>query len=290
MAEKTEISWADSTFNPWVGCTKIGPGCDHCYAERDMVRRQFVQWGSGAPRRRTSNAYWGAPRRWNRIAAASGKPWRVFCASLADVFDNEVDEHWRVDLFDLIAATPALTWMLLTKRIANALPYKLPANVWLGATVVNQLEADRDIPKLLQIPATIRWLSIEPQLGPIAIPGFDASSSWCPICRAIVADSLAKPHESVHGVSAFEEFDPTKHCIDVPAMLQWIIVGGESGPRARVLNAHWARSLRDQCAAAGVAFHFKQWGEHSENGAHVGKKAAGHLLDGIEHRAFPITE
>jgi protein gp37 len=148
MAETTEISWAHSTFNPWIGCTKVSPGCDNCYAATLMDDRYGrVKWGAGearsARRRGTSRS------RWNRKAAASGKPWRVFCASLADVFDNEVPDEWRTDLWALIAATPHLTWMLLTKRIGNV-TYPMPHNVWLGITVVNQEEADRDIPKLLK--------------------------------------------------------------------------------------------------------------------------------------------
>src|SRR5262245_17039849 len=152
MGEKTGIAWCDSTFNPWIGCTKVGPGCDHCYAETLDKRHRWggkTHWGPGVSRHRTAN--WTAPRRWNEKAAERGKPWRVFCASLADVFDNEVPDQWRDDLFDLIDDTRALTWLLLTKRIGNAdrmLPAYIPPNLWIGATVVNQEEADRDIPKL----------------------------------------------------------------------------------------------------------------------------------------------
>lgn len=325
MAETTGISWCDSTFNPWEGCTKVSPGCDHCYAEARNIRFGGGNWGPGAPRRRTVPGNWDKPRQWNERAFRSGKPWRVFCASLADVFDNEVPEEWRVDLFNLIAETPSLTWLILTKRIGNALPYKLPANVWLGASVVNQVEAERDIPKLLEVPATKRFLSCEPLLGPITIPGFDRTS-WCPICRAIVADAIATPHESVHGVNLFAEFDAAKHCVGVPAMLNWVIAGGESGAKARPMHIDWLRGIRDQCAYAGVPFHFKQWGEwstvydrdredpdwrHCPNeddgggrylnlaGGHgfhgervtyvrkVGKKASGRALDGREHLEFP---
>lgn len=305
MAETTEISWADATFNPWIGCTRVSPGCEHCYAEQLDRRWGGGHWGAGVPRRRTSDANWRAPLRWDRKARESGKPFRVFCASLADVFDNEVPHEWRRDLFELIAATPALTWMLLTKRIGNAnamlaqvmeeLSHGLTEwgdpvwpNVWIGATVVNQEEADRDIPKLLGVPARVRWLSCEPLLGPITLPGFDCRSSWCPICREIVRDTLAQPHELSHGAFGLgTTFDPARHCIDVPALLNWVIVGGESGHRARPMNAEWATSLRDQCAAALVPFHFKQWGEFDARGVRVGKRGAGHLLEGREHREFP---
>jgi protein gp37 len=206
MAEVTGIAWTDSTFNPWIGCTKVGPGCDHCYAEALDKRHRWqgdTHWGAGKPRMRTSAANWRKPLGWNKKAEASGKPWRVFCASLADVFDNEVPETWRMDLLDLIQRTPNLTWLLLTKRIGLArryMPSKPLPNVWLGATIVNQEEADRDVPKLLETPATVHFVSYEPALGPVdwtAYPGID-----------------------------------------------WIIVGGEStqGAKAREFKIEWAHS------------------------------------------------
>ena len=168
MADHTKIEWADSTFNPWIGCTRIGPGCDHCYAETLMDKRWHkVRWGTGQPRRRTSPGNWLQPLVWENdhadFRALNGRKRRVFCASLADVFDNEVPAEWREDLFALIRATPHLDWLLLTKRIGNAqamiraalsnldIGYDIPftcwpyPNVWLGATVVNQTEADRDV-------------------------------------------------------------------------------------------------------------------------------------------------
>ncbi|MCW0072999.1 phage Gp37/Gp68 family protein, partial [Burkholderia pseudomallei] len=170
-------------FNPWEGCQKVGPGCDHCYAEARNARfagGSAVNWGPGAPRRRTSAANWRKPLAWNaaheQFFAARGRRQRVFCSSLADVFDNAVYPMWRVDLFDLISNTPNLDWLLLTKRIGNARDmissvlgsimrdereWPWP-HVWLGATIVNQAEADRDIPKLLAVPARVRFLSMEP--------------------------------------------------------------------------------------------------------------------------------
>jgi protein gp37 len=122
MAENTAIEWADHTFNPWTGCTKVSPACDHCYAESWAKRSGTVRWGPGEPRRRTTDANWRQPLKWNAQAQREGRRFRVFCASLADVFDNEVPVQWRVDLFRLIASTPHLDWLLLTKRIGNALP------------------------------------------------------------------------------------------------------------------------------------------------------------------------
>lgn len=266
MAENTAIEWADHTFNPWTGCTKVSPACDHCYAESWAKRSGTVRWGHGEPRRRTTDANWRLPIKWNAQAQREGRRFRVFCASLADVFDNEVPVQWRVDLFRLIASTPHLDWLLLTKRIGNALPMMREVaqqcgggeqpmpNVWLGATVVTQAEADRDVPKLLSVPARVRFLSIEPMLGPITLPGFNATTSWCPLCAKIVPDSLVRPHEGEHGSAALP-------CASVYDMLHWVIAGGESGPHARPAHPAWFAGLRDQCAAADVPFLHKQNGE-----------------------------
>lgn len=290
MAENSKIEWTDHTFNPWEGCQKVGPGCDHCYAETRNARfggGVAVNWGPGAPRRRTSASNWQQPLKWNAQAMREGRRFRVFCASLADVFDNQVPVQWRRDLFDLIESTPHLDWLLLTKRIGNARSLYAesyldsarpwPANVWLGATVVNQDEADRDIPKLLAVPARIRFLSVEPMMGPISFVGM-----------------FANPTNPADGTNALEALD-------------WVICGGESGPHARPMSPDWARSLRDQCKAAGVEFLFKQWGEwlpmlgqiegvpvgkktETPDGwvmGWAGKKAAGRLLDGRTHDGFP---
>lgn len=306
MSETSKIEWTDSTFNPWEGCAKVGPGCDHCYAESRNARfggGTAVNWGPGAPRRRTSAANWRKPLQWNRdgtFYAIHGRRQRVFCASLADVFDNGVDPAWRADLFRLIAETANLDWLLLTKRIGNVPTMlrrmdveRLPDNVWLGATIVNQAEADRDIPKLLAVPARVHFLSMEPLLGPVDLerpmPGPDLDQgSGAAICQPWMIQSG----------------------------IDWVIVGGESGTSARPMHPDWARSLRDQCAAAGVPFLFKQWGEWlpvEPNGAaisgcgvtpvrepafrfaanhhftKVGKHAAGRLLDGRTHDEFPET-
>lgn len=297
MAEKTGIAWTDSTFNPWIGCTKVGPGCDNCYAEALMDRRWHrVQWGPHGTRQRTSAANWRQPLQWEReheeFARTHGRRRRVFCASLADVFDNEAPVSWRVDLFALIQATPHLDWLLLTKRIGNVrkllaeaqhaayglCKYDLagfmgsmvngdrpPPNVWLGITVVDQAEADRDIPKLLAVPARVRFLSIEPMLGPI--------------------DLTCIPVGGGHG---HHEFDPIttvnvlKRASSDAPHVHWVICGGESGASARPMHPAWARSLRDQCADAGVPFFFKQWGGPSAT-------AGGSALDGAEVKEWPCA-
>lgn len=346
MAENTKIEWTDHTFNPWEGCQKVGPGCDNCYAETRNARFAGgtpVNWGPGAPRRRTSNSNWQMPIKWNKQAELQHSAWegfkaqhpeltneelqtkgfikprrpRVFCASLADVFDNAVDPQWRADLFSLIQKTPYLDWLLLTKRIGNVVPMlselchghdehlslldmmPLP-NVWIGATIVNQEEADRDIPKLLAVPAKVRFLSMEPLLGPVDLTGEYLKMKL--------------------GEYPFRGL-PSEHRTKLVDLLDWVIVGGESGPDARPVHPDWARELRDQCKAAGTAFLFKQWGEwmpgqkhgdkvelvfepNSPTGpnkpeftdwpdgscaARVGKKAAGRKLDGRTWDEFPAT-
>ena len=301
MSEQTNIEWCDSTFNSWEGCTKVSPGCDHCYAEvRNGRFHAGANWGPGAPRLIRSDAYWREPLKWERDALhfihLHGRRRRVFCSSLADVFDNEAPTGQRERLWALIRATPNLNWLLLTKRIGNA-ARMLPEdwgdgydNVWLGSSIVNQEEANRDIPKLLSTPAKIRFLSMEPLLGPIELkPCWLRAHTLCDECPS-----------SLPGTP-----------IDCPCAdpkIDQVIAGGESGPGARALLPDWPRSLRDQCAAAGVPFLFKQWGEwipmmgHAEGipvkgekfihrdgtiMGYAGKKAAGRLLDGVTHDGYP---
>ncbi len=244
MSEVTNIEWADSTFNPWEGCTKVGPGCDNCYAENRNARfagGAAINWGAGAPRRRTSASNWQKPVIWNAQAGdffrEHGRKRRVFCASLADVFDNAVEPEWRQDLANLILQTPNLEWLVLTKRIGNAGAMLgemfldgPPLNLRIGATVVNQPEAERDIIKLLRL-GVPNFLSMEPLLASV-----DLTKVWVP-----------------NGI--------LRNMVPALSKIDWVIVGGESGPGARPMHPDWARSLRDQCEAAGVPFMFKQWGE-----------------------------
>lgn len=323
MSENSKIEWTDHTFNAWIGCTKISPGCDHCYAERERASTALrVVWGAGNPRHRTAASTWNNPKRWNarhgEFFAKHDRRQRVFCASLSDVFDNAVPPAWRMDLFRLIGDTPNLDWLLLTKRIGN-LPTmlqhigvdRLPDNVWLGATIVNQEEADRDIPKLLAVPARVRFLSMEPLLGPVDI------SRHLDYCEKLDKHGISRRAGGQH-------IKCDKHC-----GISWVIAGGESGPGARPMHPEWARDLRDQYAAAGVAFHFKQHGEWAPGSGdfgsgsvktaaialdgrvaaggyrvedyprgaasgdgwsmvhRIGKRAAGRLLDGRTHDEFP---
>lgn len=250
MAENSKIEWTDHTFNPWIGCTKVSPACDNCYAEGLMdTRYGRVRWGAGEDRAITSTVNWAKPRKWNRDAVAARTRPFVFCASLADVFDNEVDEMWRHRLWRLIEETPNLVWLLLTKRIGNVLKmtdvnhgsgnYLNMRNVAIGATFGNQEEYDRDRMKLFDVQCRREPLftfgSFEPLLGPVIL----------------------------------DKFAP-----------DWIIVGGESGPHARPMEIEWARSLKRQSAESGRIFNFKQVGGR-------GSDKGGHLLDGREYLARP---
>jgi protein gp37 len=292
MAENTKIEWAHHTFNPWMGCTKVSPACDHCYAEtwsRRMGKGNLWQ----GDRQRTTPLNWRQPLKWNAACANAGIRQRVFCASLADVFDNQVPAEWRDDLWTLIRRTSNLDWLLLTKRpqnIAKMLPPEWPMNgwpnVWLGTTVENQEEANRRIPPLLAIPARIHFLSCEPLLGPVDLEHIDVTPPGARLATIIP-------------------------CLETVSRIDWVIVGGESGGKARPMHPQWARNLRDDCAAAGVPFHFKQWGEFRPVGWHegrkagdvevpliyrvddtqlmrrVGKRTAGRLLDDVEHNGVP---
>jgi len=267
MGANSKIAWCDHTFNPWYGCQKVGPGCDNCYAEEWGKRSGLVEFGPHAERRRSSPLNWRLPLKWDEDAKLKGVRYRVFCASLGDVFDNAVPAQWRADLLQLIKDTPNLDWLLLTKRIGNAgemlqnaadlmdtgmgvfAPSIYP-NMWLGITICNQEEADRDIPKLLRIPAEKRFLSIEPMLGPIDLECTGALGCNC----SLLEFYDVRIEERCSGGCAFY-----KHSVD-KKRIDWVIVGGETGSKARPMHPDWVCSIRDQCKDA-VPFLFKQWGE-----------------------------
>jgi len=261
MGANTAIEWCDATFNPWWGCTRVSPACDHCYAAAWAHRLGMDELWDSTKRRTFGAEHWALPIRWNRSAERQGKRLRVFCASMADVFDKDAPSHERENLWDIIEDTPHLDWLLLTKRIANA-ERMLPAgwlqdprpNVWLGATVVTQEEADRDVPKLLRIPAAFRFLSCEPLLELISL-----DHEW------LVGEYFGHSEDCHDDLCALngDFYSCAGQLFETPAV-HWVIVGGESGREAREMNPDWARYLREQCQSTGAAFFMKQMTKKAE--------------------------
>lgn len=268
--ENSGISWTKNTFNPWFCCTKLSPACANCYAMYLSLKRKWVSgWGPGHPRKPTSDDNWKKPLSWQKEAMRNGQRDLVFNSSLSDVYDAEAPEDLRRRLFELIERTPDLNWLQLTKRPElirlhlERIGYwnKMPMpNVWLGVTAENQKWFDQRWPILRDLPAKVRFLSCEPLLGPIVLPD------------------------------------------DVQGNLDYLIVGGETSMKrdeSRLMKPEWARSLRDQCAAKGVAFEFKQWGcrilRADGSQPWVGQTSAFYeanhdLLDGVRHHVFPTTK
>lgn len=317
--ENSKIEWTHHTFNPWIGCTKVSAGCTNCYAEADMdKRRKRAQWGPHGTRTMTTHQYWQKPFAWDRAAKRDGVRCRVFCASLADVFEQtniqvtswdgkelwfprnwkgcvyepgarhyfmqyEIDtlfdqphesflpttlQDLRIDLFRLISLTPNLDWLVLTKRPQEVRPFYdwisgnerrwvlgldghanigaqwPPENVWIGTSVEDQETADERIDALLRITAAVRFVSYEPALGPVDFSRF-------------VFDREAEIRKLMYGAMACNRDQADSM---VSESLDWVIVGGESGPGARAFDLAWARSTVKQCKAAGVACFVKQLG------------------------------
>jgi protein gp37 len=335
MAENSGIEWTDNTFNPWMGCTKVSPACKNCYAERDFDHRyQKVKWGPSGTRVVTSDANWRKPIKWNREAGEGFATFthpteglqktpyraRVFCASLADVFEDWngpmhdhngnalwVDESgfWVTDdgmpgfayrkrhvtmndvrhrLFKLIDTTPNLDWLLLTKRpenIGRMWPTYFPGGYIAEAGSMNE-----------EGPRPNVWLgtSVENQeYANTRIPQLMQCRDLSPVlflsCEPLVGPvDLA---ESI--VCGCGDHGP--YCIGCDrTFIDWVITGGESGPDARPCDPEWFQSLRDQCENDGIPFHFKQWGEFDKHQIRVGKKTAGRLLDGRTHDGIPLPK
>jgi protein gp37 len=271
MAKTTGISWTDHTFNPWIGCTKVSPGCDHCYAEEITKKDGEAFWGPDAQRFFTKDEYWSKSLDWNREAREAGQRRQVFCMSMGDWAEGRPDQKRpRERLWQLIPRTPWLDWLLLTKRpqsiraLYPAAWQENPApNVWLGTSVENQYWLENRWEFLREVPAVVHFLSVEPLLEQVILPD----------------DFLALGEHA------------------------WCIVGGESGEEARPMSPDWVRRLRDQCTEAGVPFHFKQWGEWAPSDkpfpflrhclidghdlVRLGRSAAGCTLDGAIWHEFP---
>ena len=260
MSANSSIEWTHHTFNLWQGCDKVSAGCKHCYAETldaRHLRSRDEHWGRYRPRLFASDAYMDIPLSWNRSAERAGERRRVFCMSMGDVFELHaiplyaaMQAGYRARLFDLMAHTPWLDWLLLTKRPENIAPMlpsswrrEPPTNLWLGASIENQTVALERLPILLDAPAAYHFISYEPALGPLdleaAVPG---------------------------------------GCI--PLQLDLVIAGSESGHKARPAQLDWFRDMRDQCQRLGVSFFFKQWVENRE-------KTSLPLLDGRQWAEVP---
>jgi protein gp37 len=278
MAKNSQIEWTHHTFNPWWGCTKVSPACDNCYAELWAKRMGHRLWGTDAPRRFFSDTHWREPLIWNEEAGNAGHRERVFCASMADVFERRSDLNaQRTRLWDLIERTPNLDWLLLTKRpqnIERTIPWQSdwPSNIWLGTSVENQTQAEKRLPYLLKSPAVVRFLSCEPLLGQLNLSTWFNKNGLYPI--------------------------------------DWVIAGGESGPNSRPMHPDWAVTLLHQCQEFNVPFHFKQWGhwvpaeltdetakprlvtledERPVTMVRLSKKLAGRILEGTTWDGVPHT-
>lgn len=263
MGDTTGIAWTDSTFNPWMGCTKVSEACTHCYAERDTKRYGLVEWGPDAARRRTSAENWKKPRRWDREAEAEGKRTKVFCASFADVFEERQElDPYRADLWKLIQDCPHLDWQLLTKRPQHVLTMVpqawavggWPAHVWMGASVETQKRADERCDHLIEIGfagCKVLFVSCEPLLGDLNL------MKWLEPFKDLTPDLKKTPR------------------------INWVITGGESGTGFRVPEEAWVRSLFEQTRRAGAAFFYKQG-----SGVRPEKEP---MLDGVRYTEFPVS-
>lgn len=266
MSESTNIEWADSTWSPWRGCTKVSEGCANCYAETLAKSNPAVLggWGKGAPR--VLNKDWNKPRRWNKayeiknVDCIVQRP-RIF-PSLCDWLDDEVPIEWLANFLELIHDTPNLDWLLLTKRpenwkqrLAEVLAHHClkytedrtpwpawnfvdgwingspPSNVWFGVSVENQRRADERVPMLLDIPAKLRWLSLEPLLGPVHLPAMPTTETG----------GFIRP-------------------LDGQSRIDWLVVGGESGPGARICNTRWIYDIVRDASLYNVPVFVKQIG------------------------------
>ncbi|MCI0402674.1 MAG: phage Gp37/Gp68 family protein [Acidobacteria bacterium] len=296
MGKTTGIEWTQVTWNPWYGCEKVSPGCAHCYAERDMTRygKRFELVTRAKPATFELPLHLKEPR-------------LIFTCSWSDFFIPGADA-WRDDVWKIIRQCPQHIFQILTKRperIAGNTPWtprgafvSPPLNVWFGVSVENQPMADERIRHLLSVPAVAHFLSVEPLLGPVDLAAVHLGG-WT------YRNGGKREPQRFNVLEArtvfYDEGDIFWPRID------WVIAGGESGPEARPMHPAWARTIRDQCAAAGVPFFFKQWGEfgpiHIFDAERVlvpgetagytacmrrmGKHTAGRVLDGREHSDFP---
>lgn len=324
MSDKSAIEWTEATWNPVTGCSKVSQGCKHCYAERDWARLS-----ANPATRYHGRAFTDVqchadvldlPLRWKR-------PRRIFVNSMSDLFHEAVPDEFIQQVFMFMGMASQHSFQVLTKRpermraLLNGdeikefvvgcwgnegpeLEWPLP-NVWLGVSVEDQATADERILLLLQTPAAVRWISAEPLLGPV-----DLTRLYGGICIGGSVDLCIDALTAQYGAAwKGRQTIPERPLSALGcAGIDWVVAGGESGPHARPMHPAWARSLRDQCAAAGVPFLFKQWGEYvpfdlrpglwpvavprwtfgdGQDMERIGKKTAGRLLDGMLHDEYP---
>ena len=255
MGQETGIGWTDHTFNPWWGCLKVSPGCENCYAEfLAVTRRKLPVWGpaSTTDRKRTTQPWKDLPK-WNAAAIRDGVRRRVFVASMADIFeDHPMVTEWRAEALALLERCTGLDVQLLTKRpenIRRMVPASWltswPDHVWIGTTVEDQARAEKRIPLLLNVPARVRFLSVEPLLEAVDLRRY--------------LGGMARHEVEGHAANC------DGSCFDLPAV-SWVIVGGESGYNARPFRQEWAASIAGQCVAADVPVFVKQMGSNPHNG------------------------
>lgn len=303
---ETSIAWTETvgpdgtthtgfSWNPWIGCTKVSAGCKNCYAERenDLYGWNKAGWGKGIPRHRTSAENWRKPFKWNLEAQKLGVRLKVFCLSLGDILDEEVDQIWRDQVWKIIEITQNLDWLLLTKRllpsdrenrfpVASWMRKRFPENVWLLSSVEDQETADLRIPILLTYRNLVKvlGLSIEPLIAPVTL------SRWlrfCPVCGEIPAfrsdDWEREDQNWIHKHSA------TDRTLAIPLGkfgLDWVIVGGESGPDCREMMTDWALDLKHECKDNNVPFFFKQMGGYPYK-----RTDPGYFHEDLNIREFP---
>lgn len=288
----SKIEWTDYTWNPWIGCTKVSQGCQNCYAETLAKRFKLAEWGKGKEREIASDNVWDQPIKWNKKAKKENKIYKVFLGSMMDYFDESVEDTIRLNILTRIIVTRHLVYLILTKRIDYALRYlstikkyrfNIPKNIMIGVSICTHREAAEKIPVLLEI-------------------------------------------KKLTGCNVFISMEPLLEEIHIPSLfmqkIDWVIVGGESGHKARPMNPEWARIIRNQCNKSNTPFFFKQWGEWSIRSAlhecgddwqsidptgklgkiydmvdsenrhvcymqKVGKNRSGRILDGREYNEFP---
>lgn len=315
MSDGTKIEWTDATWNPITGCSVISPGCANCYAMKLAgTRLQHHPSRAGLTRETKAGPVWNGTIRFNEEWLGQPLHWKrprmVFVCAHGDLFHEDVPNAWIDRVFAVMALSPQHTFQVLTKRAERMRAYlsrhrwhlwaaagriidahrweNLPPimgcdytplpNVWLGISAEDQQRADERVPELLATRAAVRFVSAEPMLGPISFETICARGG--------------SVHDALRGWVWGEDHGPK---------LDWIIAGGENGPRP--MQAEWAQSIRDQCATAGTAFFFKQWGSHIPAGQTMAngkvwqpgcgtrlratKSITGRLLDGIEHSAMP---